>query len=229
MPSTIVHVWRIDLARAPGASAAWLSGEERERADRFRFDRDRDRYVAAHAALRGILARAAGTSPAGLQFASGANGKPFLPDHAGLQFNLSHAGELALVGVCREVAVGIDVEGIARADERLDSIERFLSPGERAALAHAPAEARPLALLRLWTCKEAWVKGTGEGLSRPLDSFDIELRSDGARLSATRPPLPADTHWTLHTIDVGPEYVATLAVQAAAATIETHDWELDAR
>jgi 4'-phosphopantetheinyl transferase len=225
MPSTIVQVWRIDLARAPGACAAWLAPEERARADRFRFDRDRDRYMAAHAALRGILARAADAPPGGLRFSSGPFGKPFLPEHAGLEFNLSHAGDLALVAVARGLAVGIDVEAVARADERLNSIERFLSPSESADLARLSPGDRPHALLRLWTCKEAWIKGTGEGLSRPLNSFDIELLPDAARLAATRPPLPPGAIWTLHAVDVGPEFLATLAVPSAEAKIETRDWE----
>jgi len=59
LPPGEVHVWRVDLDVPPPrltALAAMLSAEERMRALRFRLERHRDRWVAARATLRAILA-----------------------------------------------------------------------------------------------------------------------------------------------------------------------------
>ncbi len=76
-----VHVWRADLAAAAAREEALrhlMGEEERARAGRFAFERDRQRFVAAHGALRTILARYLGVGPRGLRFSSGQWGKPAL-------------------------------------------------------------------------------------------------------------------------------------------------------
>ena len=140
LPCDAVHVWRVGLIDPPdhvNHLAASLSPDERDRADRFHFERDRHRYVIGRGTLRTILGAYLGVPPGSLRFGYGPSGKPFVAepaDAARLQFNLSHAGALALVAVAHGRAVGVDLEQVRALPDRDLISTRFFSALERAAL-----------------------------------------------------------------------------------------------
>ena len=172
-------VWPLDIgADERGRLFAYLSDDEVARAERFVFDRDRHRYIAARGRMREVLARLLGTTPAELRFAYSSHGKPSLP--VALHFNLSHSEGLAALGVSRTHELGVDVEHVRPLKE--DIAERFFSRAEVATLRALPEHEQLDAFYRCWTRKEAVVKAIGEGLSRPLDSFDVTLGAQSARL-----------------------------------------------
>lgn len=219
-----VHVWRVAL-EWPGDTAPLerlLATDERQRAARFHFDRDRRHFVIGRATLRALLGRYLGAPPEGLQLRYNAFGKPEL---AGATtgtpaFNLSHAHGLALYAFGIGRALGVDIEYI-RHDIEADQIAgHFFSPAERAALAQLPAAERRAAFFRCWTRKEAYIKAHGMGLSLPLDQFDVSLLpGEPARLLATRTD-PADAaRWSLCALEPGDGWAAALAA-------EGHGWRL---
>ena len=76
-----VHVWRVwldDLASRTSDLYPALTPDERERARRFVFDRDRTRFVAGRWSLRSVLARYLGRAPERLRFEYSPYGKPRL-------------------------------------------------------------------------------------------------------------------------------------------------------
>ena len=177
-----VHLWVVDLERengGPGSAApkslgpssytdaaqrhAATTDAERERAARFLRPTDGQRYLAAHGALRLILAEHLDCDPMALRFSTEEGGKPVLDD-AVVQFNLSHSGALALVAVARGRQVGVDVECIRPIPELAGIAERICTPSERAALDALSTSERDGAFLALWTRKEALAKMTGEGV-----------------------------------------------------------------
>jgi 4'-phosphopantetheinyl transferase len=164
-----VHVWtiRLDADRAPDASA--LDACERERAAAFVFERDRVAFVRRRAALRRILGAYLGVPAADVPIRAGDHGKPELGppfDRAGLQFNVSNSGDLALCAVTLAGPVGIDVEQV-RPMADLDGVaELVLSRNERAAFAKADEPDRLTLFHAAWTRKEAYLKARGEGLLR---------------------------------------------------------------
>lgn len=170
-----VLVWSVSLGGGDRrALAALLSAEEHERARRFAFDRDRDRFVAAHAALRAVLGLHLGVAPAAVMLAVQPGGRPVLGgDHpTAATFSLSHSGGQALIAVAAGRRVGVDIEhGPVRDHRSLASI--CFGPRERAALDRCPGAAREAAFLRTWTAKEAYLKGLGVGLSASLDQLDV--------------------------------------------------------
>ncbi len=179
LPVDEVHVWRASLewpAETVRGMRHVLAPDERRRADRFRFERDRSRYTVGRALLRGLLARYLKTAPEELQFQYGEFRKPAL--RSGPWFNLSHSGPIALYAFSATGQIGIDVElddaNFAR--ERL--AERFFSPAEVSVLRSLPADVQPRAFLICWTRKEAFIKARGDGLSLALDSFDVTLAPD---------------------------------------------------
>jgi 4'-phosphopantetheinyl transferase len=144
-----------------------LAPAEQERAGRFRFEADRNRFVAARSALRSILAARTGATPQSLMLRAGEHGKPALED-AAWEFNVSHSGACVLIGVCREVACGVDIEVSDKRRSEEDIAERFFSAREVEWM-----RKHPRGFFRLWTAKEAVIKAVGRGLSVPLPDVDV--------------------------------------------------------
>lgn len=220
-----VHVWRAALNVHPELLKSLLfllTEEERARSLRFRFRKDRERFTAARGVLRAIVARYLRVDPSCLQFQYSDFGKPVLSREfdTAIRFNVSHAGELALYAVSLHREVGVDVERI-RFDLAYEEIaDQFFSPQESSELRALPVERQPEAFFRCWTCKEAFVKAKGGGLSLPLNQFDVSLApgKPGSLLSI-RDDSKEASHWALQELDVGVGYVAALAV-------EGHGWTL---
>lgn len=223
-----VQVWRIDAGGLGSDDAiATLSEVERARAARFRFDADRDRFVASHAALRRILASCLDVAPASLVFGEGPHGKPFLetPAHGrALRFSLSHSGEIALVAVSFGREVGVDVERVRPLDDFEGFIARYLSPLEREALARIPSGDRLRAFFETWTLKEAYLKACGDGLLRELDAFDVTVGDAQPRLLAVRDRPGDDTRWGLQRLEPGKRYAGALAVEGSGWRLRQAHW-----
>lgn len=218
-----VHVWRASLrgGASPGALHALLSAEERQRAARFRFDRDRDDFIAARGILRILLGRYLNAAPEELLFDYNAHGKPHLREaakHARCRFNLSHSHGLALFAFSRRRELGVDLERI-RSDIEVEAIaDRFFSARERHLLQALPPAERLSAFFVCWTQKEAYVKARGKGLGFGLDQFDVGL--DGReRLQATRPDPQEAGRWSIRVLMLD-------GAHAAAVAAEGRDWQL---
>jgi 4'-phosphopantetheinyl transferase len=215
-----VHVWHGTLeppAPLRDLLAALLAGDERERASRFRFDRDRLRFIAGRAQLRMLLGHYLQTNPHTIGFRYGPYGKPELT--AGeLQFNLSHSGPQMLVAVTRIGDVGVDLELDTTDMAREQIAEQFFSPAEVATLRGLPTACQPRAFLACWTRKEAFIKARGDGLQLALDSFDVSLApGQPVALVRTAWSHSEPTEWSLADLSDGlAGYVAALAVRSAA-------------
>lgn len=215
-----VHVWRAPLP-APSAEiprlAQLLSADEKERAERIRFQRNRNGFIFARGMLRTLLGGYLGKSPAELRFAYSTHGKPSLAasEACTLTFNLSDTDGMVVFAFARERRLGIDVERVRRDFEVEPIAERFFSLAELLALREVPEEHRHEAFFCCWTRKEAYIKALGEGLSHPLRRFDVSLLPGAtAALLSTRPD-PAEAHrWLLRDIPIAPGHVAALAVEA---------------
>ncbi|NEQ52084.1 MAG: 4'-phosphopantetheinyl transferase superfamily protein [Leptolyngbya sp. SIO3F4] len=167
---TTLDLWRIPLEQTVQLDV--LSEDELNRFKRYRFEADQRKFAVARSSLRKILARYSQQTPAGLTFDYGPYGKPFLRDNGSLQFNLSHSGEYALCGVARQI-VGLDIE-LLRSMDRLEGlIKRCLAPCEQEDLAHIPPNQQSTAFLKYWTCKEAYLKATGQGISESLQAIAV--------------------------------------------------------
>jgi 4'-phosphopantetheinyl transferase len=224
LASAEVHVWEFPLTISKSTLAEYarvLSSDECERAARFHFEKDRHKFTVARACMRTILAAYLKRTAQELSFTYSANGKPALVETAsGIRFNLSHSGEMALLGVALGIDIGVDIE-LIRPDVETDNLaRRFFSPLERDSIRALPEEQRISAFFRCWTCKEAFLKAQGVGLSRNLDSFDVEVNpKSAARLLATRPDATEIDRWFLHDIDVMTNYTAALAIESSISSL----------
>ena len=223
-----VHVWRASLEQPPGSLSkllATLAPDEAERAERFHFDRDRHRFIAARGTLRAILGGYLNVAPGQLRFRYSEHGKPSLiPETAGeqLRFNVSHSHELALFAVAEGRDLGVDLEWIRSdvADEEI--AERFFSSEEVRVLRGLPADLQASAFFNCWTRKEAYIKAIGEGLSMPLSSFVVSLApGETAALLSANGSADDDevSRWSFRELFPGIGY-------KGAVIAEGRDWEL---
>jgi 4'-phosphopantetheinyl transferase len=200
-----------------------LSADDRERASRFRFARDRDRFIGARGLLREILALYLNASPRRLSFGYSAHGKPFLAgeEYRTLRFNVSHSFDAMLLAIAHMREVGVDVEGVRDNGLAMEEIyETVLSEPEKQALARLGGEDKRTTFLRFWTLKEAYIKADGRGVSLPLERIDVSAPGGRvAMLDEATGEWRTCPGWELRTLAALPGYVAALAT-------EGQDWRL---
>jgi 4'-phosphopantetheinyl transferase len=208
------------LAPQFAANFALLNKDERTRAQRFHFERDRRRYIFTRAHLRQVLGHYLNAPPGDIQFDYTSYGKPFLAEkhNTSLQFNVSHAGQYALIALTRSTPVGIDIEQADRRLDYIDMAQRFFSANEYSTLLGLPADQQRTAFFHCWTRKEAYIKALGQGLSIPLDSFEVSLNSE-AQAAIIHINNNAQHDWILYNIAVPPPYCAALTTRKSIQAV----------
>ena len=221
-----VHVWRATLDQTPSQIQSFLqtlAADERTRAERFYFEKDREHFIVARGVLRAILGGYLNQAPESLSFCYSAHGKPSVAGEFGadaIRFNMSHSHGIALYAVAHGREVGIDIERVRFDVEVAEIAERFFSRREVEMLRTLSTEDQRQAFFRCWTRKEAYIKARGEGLSLPLDKFDVSLSpGEPAALLSTQPDPSEAARWSLQELTHAPGYVAALAVAG-------HGWRL---
>lgn len=224
LPDNEVHVWRSDLNLPLDCILELrelLSKDELARADRFHFDRDRHHFTAARGILRTILGRYLGKQPNQLQFIYSHRGKPALANtntDKRLEFNLSHSHGLALYAIALDRAIGIDLEYI-RPIDALQLAKRFFSDREFSDLFSFPSEEQDAVFFNYWTCKEAYLKATGQGIAG-LDEVEISpITVQPVTLMSMAEQRETTDRWSLKQLHPREDYIAALVV-------EGHDWHL---
>lgn len=219
LASDEIHVWAAPLAIARGilnAYAATLSPDEKARAERFKFEKHRHRFIAGRGMLRTILGRYLLADPATLRFDYLTNGKPALASYAsrGIHFNLSHSEDLALVAVTRIGIVGVDVESVRAIEDADGLVARFFSPRENETFQKVPSGEKPAAFFNLWTRKEALLKATGEGITRSLSLVEVSfLPGEPARLLAVSGDTVKAARWSLVDLQPARGFVGAVAIE----------------
>jgi 4'-phosphopantetheinyl transferase len=201
-----------------------LDQDERSRATGFIEQRACERFLAAHIALRMILARYAGTTDLNLTRSS--HGKPALAGHLSwLRFNLAHTEDLALIACARDREVGVDVEYIRphAADEAIAS-QQF-SSNEQTQLRALLPERWPAGFFACWTRKEAYVKARGLGLSLHLADFDVPIDPEIPMTRIIhRSATDAGRDWWLQDLPLGTSYAAAVAAEGSGWQVHALDW-----
>jgi 4'-phosphopantetheinyl transferase len=206
-----VHIWCIKLEQQEldvNEFASMLSGEEKRRAERFHFDRDRKRFVIGRSVLRTILASYLHTEPDELEFSYGVYGKPYLlqtSHEMTIQFSLAHSHEVVLYALARECNVGVDVEYVREIPDIEQIGQRYFTKQENAVFRSLTGGRKTKAFFESWTRKEAYLKAIGTGFADEIPSV------------TNKRDLVGTTGWSIMSFKPDPDYVAALA-------IEGHDW-----
>ncbi len=222
-----VEVFFCDMGAADESSLQrdWkiLNADERQRAGRFHFDRDRRMFVSCRATLRRLLAERTSRAPESLTFAFGPHGKPSLPG-TNVSFNLSHAGQwfacAISTGGALGIELGIDIEHLRPLEDMQALVRHFFAPAEVERLASISKAEKTHSFFECWTRKEAVIKATGEGVSRPLDSFEVAFGPNTAP-ALVRLDDRLNPGWPMHTFTPAPNYIAALTAPQALGAVHT--------
>ena len=224
LQSNEVHIWLADLDQHSADSLkSLLAEDEIVRAERFHFEKDRRHYTVARAWLRKLLAAYLGTTARELRFNYAEKGKPSLEgaENSLLNFNLAHSHGKGIYAFSRGRELGIDLEFLREDFGGEEIAERFFSPGEIAALRSVPADLTKQAFFNCWTRKEAYIKARGEGLSMPLDVFDVSLAPGEPAALLRNHKEPAEVgRWSMQSLSVADGYVAALVVEGHSFTLK---------
>lgn len=208
---------RLDVARTYVRDLeALLSEDERDRAERFVFDRDRRRFIVARARLRELLASRLDIRSDSVPLTTGVHGKPALAPglaNSELRFNVSHCDDLAVYAFASEREIGVDVELVRDVPDTDGIAARFFSPRERETYRALAPEDRTVGFFNCWTRKEAFIKAVGDGLAYPLDRFDVSLTPDEPAAILRVEEVPGDRcGWRMRGFVPVPGFVAAVVI-----------------
>lgn len=226
-----MHVWYVALPQPPDVIAqlaAILSDEEHRRADRFQFNHLRESFIVARGTLRLLLAQYVQLEPREIHFEYTPAGKPFLSRQSNIpdiSFNVSHSNGLVLYAVARNRQVGIDVEYVRHIPDFKNISATTFSAFENNELQTIDDPQKMLAFFYCWTRKEAFIKAIGDGMSFPLDQFDVSLRPDEpARLLRVFGSEEKAGGWSMFSWQPTAESVAALVVEGTDCSVTYREW-----
>ncbi|MBN1684042.1 MAG: 4'-phosphopantetheinyl transferase superfamily protein [Gammaproteobacteria bacterium] len=221
IPRNEIHIFTIPIKKYTTETdkfIAILDEKEKERALRFRFKADQNRFIVSHAILRLILSHYLQIDTASIQFGENIYGKPQLINFkTNLRFNLSHSKDYALIALAHH-PVGVDIEFIDPKMKLEHIVERFFSENEIKEYESLPPEQKRLAFYQAWTRKEAYIKALGQGLVCSLKHFSVTLTpGQPAKIYEICEGCVED--WQLESLALDKNYCAALAWEGGAKNI----------
>jgi len=211
-----IHIWwaRLDhLGFRLEKHEQVLAADERARAERFRFERDRNRFIASRGVLREILGCYLGIEPNAVRLTYGKHGKPKLVEEMvsrNIEFSLSHSEGIALYGFSHDHQIGVDIEYVREVPEMDQIAGQFFSEGEKQVLRNLHAREKMGAFFEYWTTKESVLKADGRGLFAQME--DVVVKHGRVSLDGTT--------WFLRELDLGPYYSCHLATNIELSTVQ---------
>ncbi|MEY2984510.1 MAG: 4-phosphopantetheinyl transferase [Cyanobacteriota bacterium] len=224
-----ISVWTVRTdSPLPPLYDSLLTADERAKAQRFCCHPDQQRYRVVRIALRLLLAATLDCAPATIRFNYSANGKPCLASPSlPWHFNVSHSGNVGLIGIANNRVIGVDLEVIKPKANVVHLAQRFFSPTETRTLRAQTGETQQRTFYQLWTAKEAFLKATGLGIGGGLNQ--VVLASDRQHYhSLPHPYQVAD--WQLFSLPLLDAYWGAIALQnshqsPASITIQSYRWD----
>jgi len=225
LPNREAHVWAFSLDadfEVQRQCGRWLSPSEQERANRFRFEQDRNHFVVAHGCLRQILSRYCDSTPDALVITQSVGEKPKLRvrgmPRSPLMFNLTHSHGRGLVAVANGFEIGVDLERVREDVEHLKLAERFFSHPEVDVIRMEEGESQRVLFFRHWVGKEAMLKAKGTGLQFPLDRCAL-IMADTLNEAVVHWHADTDQEWFIHFLPLESGWVGAVAAEGTNWTV----------
>ena len=224
-----VHLWRIVLDQSSEQldfCKRFLSPDEQARAKKFRVPQPHDQFITTRGCLRVLLGRYLGTNPLHFDFTKSSRGKPGLQGAAlPIQFNVSHTKGMALVAITLADPIGVDIEWEDRRIQDDEIAERYFSARESARLTSLAHPERTREFFRYWTCKEAYLKMLGVGLTEKLSECEITFETPGTLATVSLPSSHDQvTPYSLSWLEAAPQYMAAVAAGGTPVHLHFFSW-----
>ncbi|HXD11351.1 MAG TPA: 4'-phosphopantetheinyl transferase superfamily protein [Anaerolineales bacterium] len=221
-----LHVWCASLIGSADELARYesmLAQDEKARAGRFYFERDRDRYIFGRGILRTLLGGYLRLSPDQINFTYEPDGKPAVehisPEHK-LQFNLAHSNAWAVYIFGWDRLVGIDIEHIRPLQDANHFAGQYYTARESELINSLSGDEKWATFYKIWTCKEAFLKAKGTGLTVPINHAEISLQtSNSAHLASIDGDTEQAAVWRLEIFNPIANYQAAIAVEGHAGGV----------
>lgn len=226
-----LHLWYLALDTQEDESRLWdcLTDDERRRADRFHFPQHRRRFFIGRGWLRQILSSYLGVEPAEVPFEYSGLGKPRIrgsQPNQGICFNFSNSHERALLGVARDVELGVDIERLRPMQSLAGMAQRFFAEPEQQAILTLPEPKRTESFFCCWTRKEAFLKAIGKGLTFPLSHVVVDVhRQAQVAIRTIQDPAHQAAQWSLQHLEIEPDYVAAAACRRRHNRVRRFRWQ----
>lgn len=230
LDTNTVYLWLIDINQeieTIDQLSLLLSKAEMDRANRFVFEKDKQRYIITHSILRLVLSKIISIEPLSIQFTSKKRDKPYLnhPEHQDVHFNLSHSGRYIIIALALKTELGIDIEFINPALDRDQMVQSFCSKQEIETYQQLPADIKRKAFYTCWSRKEAFIKAIGEGLYFPLGDFSASIDPREKPELTFHAQVPFHTNWTILDIPLeDKDYVSALVFEGSGRHIQFNHW-----
>jgi 4'-phosphopantetheinyl transferase len=219
-----VEIWLAEMGPATEPTSVLLknlSSSERARASGFALERDARRFVFQHAVLRSLLGFYLQEDPRAIEIEISASGKPLLPEDAQVKIAMSYAGMVAIFGVSRRAAIGIDIERINAIDQGSTLIESFFTFDERQAIRQIPSGLQLEAFYKCWCRKEALLKATGNAFCRNLGPEGVYVVLDDGPRSFGVLGDQGMARWTVISLPAIDGYTAAIAIEGDLPSVST--------
>lgn len=217
LPEGCVHIWKFNRDSQHHDREALhdlLSSEERNKASKFRFEKDYLTYLVGRGCLRRLLGYYLDRSATSITFKYNEQSKPFINSETDLQFNISHSGTMILMGFVKNYDIGVDIEYNKQPIEIPQIARSFFSLREAEELLSLPDNEQQSAFYNCWTRKEAFIKAKGGGLSIPLDQFEVSLLPDEEPvLKVIRWDQDDVPNWRVRGFKIGKDYTGAAMVR----------------
>jgi len=215
-----LHIWCASLNSSPEELAHYnslLSQDEIARAKMFYFEKDHNHFIVGRGLLRTLLGSYLNVEPSQIGFIYGKYGKPALQTgthKTTLDFNLSHSKDYAIYAFCLNRKIGIDLEHVRPMPDLYDFARQFFSLRENVLINSLAGKQKEEAFFKIWTCKEAFLKANGSGLTIPINQVEISLESDGSVTLTSIGELEEQTElWRMESFSPISDFQAALAVK----------------
>lgn len=219
-----IHIWFVNFDVSEDKItflSSFLSEDEILKASKFKFKKDKNCSIITRGALRLLSGEYLNLNPKDIKFKYGEYGKPYFNMETELKFNVSHSGNMAVIGFVLNDDIGVDIEEIKTDFEVFDIASNYFSKLEIETLNELPKEKHVECFYRCWTRKESFIKAKSQGLSFPLDSFSVSIHSDKkAELLETKWDEKEKSTWKLFTFSPHQNYIGAVSVQNKITNIE---------
>lgn len=212
-----IHVYRLYPLKDDhdtGEMMSVLSGDEIDKAGRFKFIKDRNNFINCHSFLRRKLASYISLKPSEIIFSYTDKGKPYI-NSSQLKFNLSHSHGFGVFAFTLNDEIGIDTEKLREIPDALKISDRYFSEGEITKLRTVDSMNINKAFLTCWTRKEAFIKAVGDGLSYPLKDFEVSLlANETPEILYIKGKETETSSWKILDINLSHDHITSLAIRS---------------
>lgn len=221
LSSDEIHLWIADYDAISDDELhsryrALLSDAEKSQELRFRFAKDRRRYLVTRALVRTTLSRyVPEIAPQQWNFATNAYGRPEIANvDVNVSFNISHTHSLIVLGVTQQRALGVDIENYRAREISMNVADRYFAEPEVTTLNAAPSDEQQYRFFEYWTFKESYIKARGMGLSLPLDKFAFHYPHEHVvAIDIDRELADEPSRWHFWQLQPAPDYLLAVCAE----------------